>query len=109
MQDTQKMQIWSLGGEDPLDKEVATHSSILAWKIPWMEEPDGLQSMKLQKVGCNRAHMCAETHTYNAWINSYKDSAMVIQIHNQEENKGKSKVWATENIWNVLKKLHLKL
>ena len=34
----------SLGGEDPLEKEMATHSSILAWKIPWTEEPDGLQS-----------------------------------------------------------------
>ena len=40
----------SLGWEDPLEKEVATHSSILAWKIPWMEEPGGLQSMGLQRV-----------------------------------------------------------
>ena len=38
----------SLGGEDPLQKEMATHSSILAWKIPWTEEPGGLQSMELQ-------------------------------------------------------------
>ena len=35
----QEMQIWSLGGEDPLEKEMATQSSILAWEIPWMEEP----------------------------------------------------------------------
>ena len=41
----------SLGQEDPLAKETATHSSIHAWKIPWTEEPDGLQSMGLQKVG----------------------------------------------------------
>ena len=40
--------VWSLGGEDPLEKEMATHSSILAWRIPWTEEPGGLQSM-LQK------------------------------------------------------------
>ena len=39
------------GWEDPLEKEMATHSSILAWKIPWMEEPGGLQSMGLQRVG----------------------------------------------------------
>ena len=39
----------SLGLEDPLEKEMATHSSILAWKIPWTEEPGGLQSMGLQK------------------------------------------------------------
>ena len=41
----------SLSREDPLEKEMATHSSILAWGIPWMEEPGGLQSMGLQRVG----------------------------------------------------------
>ena len=41
----------SLGWEDPLEKEMATHSSILAQKIPWMEEPGGLQSMGQQRVG----------------------------------------------------------
>ena len=43
--------VQSLGREDLLEKEMATHSSILAWKIPWMEEPGGLQSMGLQRVG----------------------------------------------------------
>ena len=38
----QEMQAWSQGQEDPLEKEMATHSSILAWEIPWMEEPGGL-------------------------------------------------------------------
>ena len=41
----QETQVQSLGWEDPLEKEMATHSSSLAWKIPWMEEPGGLQSM----------------------------------------------------------------
>ena len=41
----------SLGQEDPLEKEMATHSSILAWRIPWMEEPGGLQSTGSQRVG----------------------------------------------------------
>ena len=41
----------SLGQEDPLEKEMATHSSILAWRISWMEEPSGLQSMGSQIVG----------------------------------------------------------
>ena len=41
----------SLGWEDLLEKEMATHSSTLAWKIPWMEEPGGLQSMGSQRVG----------------------------------------------------------
>ena len=43
----------SLGREDPLEKGMATHSSILAWKIPWTEEPGGLQSMGSQRVGHN--------------------------------------------------------
>ena len=43
--------IQSLGREDLLEKEMATHSSILAWEIPWMEEPGGLQSMGSQRVG----------------------------------------------------------
>ena len=43
--------IWSLGQEDPLEEEMATHSSILAWRIPWTEEPGGLQSRGLQRVG----------------------------------------------------------
>ena len=47
----QETQVGSLGWEDPLEKEMATDSSILAWRIPWMEKPDGLQSMGLQRVG----------------------------------------------------------
>ena len=48
-------QVQSLGQEDPLEKEMATHSSIHAQKIPWTEEPGGLQSMGLQRVGHNWA------------------------------------------------------
>ena len=43
--------VQSLGGEDPLEKEIATHSSVLAWRIPWTEGPGGLQSMGSQRVG----------------------------------------------------------
>ena len=45
------MQVLSLGREDPLEKEMATHSNILAWEIPWTEEPGELQSMESQRVG----------------------------------------------------------
>ena len=45
------MRVRSLGREDPLEKEMATHSSILAWRIPWTEEPEGLQPMGFQRVG----------------------------------------------------------
>ena len=47
----QETWVRSLGWEDPLEKEMATHSSVLAWKIPWMEKPGGLQSMGSQRVG----------------------------------------------------------
>ena len=46
----QETQVWSLGWEDPLQKGMATHSSILTWRIPWTEEPGGLQSMGWQRV-----------------------------------------------------------
>ena len=60
----QELQVWSLGWEESLEKGMATHSSILAWKIPWTEEPGGLQSKDSQRVGhnwcnsaCTRAHI----------------------------------------------------
>ena len=52
--------VWSLGREDHLEKEMATHSSILAWEIPWTEEPGRLQSMGSQRVW----HNCVQTHTH---------------------------------------------
>jgi len=48
---TMETRIQSLGQEDPLEKEMATHSNTLTWKIPWMEDPGRLQSMGWQKVG----------------------------------------------------------
>ena len=47
----QETRVWFLGQEDPLEKGMASHSSILAWEIPWTEESGGLQSMGLQRVG----------------------------------------------------------
>ena len=49
----QETRVLSLGREDPLEKEMATHPSILAWKIPWAEEPGGLQPVGLQRVRHN--------------------------------------------------------
>ena len=51
VQETEETQVQSLGWEDPLETEMATHSSILAWNIPWTEEPGGLQSMGSQRRG----------------------------------------------------------
>ena len=59
--ETQEIRVQSLGQEDPLEKEMATHASILAGRIPWTEEPGGLQSMGLQRV----RHDWATEHAYN--------------------------------------------
>ena len=51
MQETEETQVPSLGQEDPLEEGMATHSSILAWKIPWTHEPGGQQPIGLQRIG----------------------------------------------------------
>ena len=53
MQEVPETWVRSLGGEDPLENELETHSSSLAWEIPWTEEPGGLQSTGSQRVGHN--------------------------------------------------------
>ena len=64
MQEMQEKQVWSLGQEDPLEAEMATHSSILAWRIPWTEEPSRLQPMRWQRV--RHSWMTEEQkHTHN--------------------------------------------
>ena len=59
----QETWLWSLGLEDPLEKEMATHSSTLAWKIPWTKEPGRLQFMGSQRVG----HDWVASHTHGWW------------------------------------------
>ena len=63
MQETQETRVQSLSWEDPLEDEMATHSSILAWRIPWTEELGGPHSMGLQRVRHDWARMHATTHT----------------------------------------------
>ena len=60
MQEMEATQVWSLGWEGPLEKSMASHSTILAWRIPWTEEPGGLQSLGLQRVG-RRAMISRQT------------------------------------------------
>ena len=67
--------VQSLGWEDPLEKEMATHSSTLAWKIPWMEEHGRLQSMGSQRVGRTRLHF----HFH--FIVLYGCKVLVSRIH----------------------------
>ena len=72
-------QVRSLGQEDPLEKEMATHSSIVAWKIPWTEEPDRLQSMGSQRVG----HDWATSLTSLKCVTESLGCAAAINIVNQ--------------------------
>ena len=67
MQEMQQMQVRSLGWEDHLEQEMATHSRILAWRIPWTEEPGRLQSMGTQRVGHDGVMNTMATNT-NVYI-----------------------------------------
>ena len=69
MQETWEMWVRSLGWEDPLEKEMATHSSILAWRIPWTEEPGGLQSKGSQRVGHDWATSHSHSPPFNKQVN----------------------------------------
>ena len=79
----QETWVWSLGWEDPLEKEMATHSSILAWRIPWMEELGGLQSMGSQRVRHN-------------WGSSVHFTSILIG----DWSKGESIGWDELGDWN---------
>ena len=80
------MWVRSLGQEDPLEEEMATHSSILAWKIPWMEEPDWLQSMGPRKVGHDRA----PEHSTHRWLKAtetYSLRVLEADVWNQNVDR----------------------
>ena len=67
-QKTQEMQVSSVDQDDPLEEGMATHSSVLAWRIPWTEEPAGLQSIESQRVGQDTAKSSLETGVISFWI-----------------------------------------
>ena len=71
MQELQETKVRSLGQEDPLEEEMATHSSILVWRIPWTQEPSGLQSMGLQRVRC-------DLETKHAYMIDFSSVAMKV-------------------------------
>ena len=63
----QETGVQSLGQEDPLEEEMETHSNILAWRIPWMEEPGGLQFMGSQRVGHDRVTSLSDSLLALEW------------------------------------------
>ena len=86
----QKTWVWSLGQEDPLEKGMETHSSILAWRIPWTEEPGGLQSMGSQRVS-------------HDWVTSsftfFQVSAKLVNVRWWQTRKI---IWPSNRHWGVL-------
>ena len=93
----QESWVWLLGQEDPLEKEMATHSSILVWRIPWTQEPGGLQSIGSQRVGQDWSDL-ARTHAINAfskvvqfevntWVNPLSHSQSHILTMNMRKPK----------------------
>ena len=96
MEETQGMWVQSLGWEDPLEEERATHSSIFAWKIPWTEEPGGLQSMGSQRVKHNWAaertahskHLLITDTTFLAMKQIHMDHMKVLECLSRVPLKG---------------------
>ena len=79
--------VWSLGQEDPLEKEMATHSSILMWEIPWTEEPGGLQSMGSQRVRKDLATEKQQQHKHTCIYNSDRtDEVMSSCVFKNKRN-----------------------
>ena len=74
--------VWSLRWKDPLEKEMATHSSILAWKIPWTEDPGRLQSMGSQRVGHDWATSLTHFSLHWCWVHPYH-CTLITTIHLQ--------------------------
>ena len=74
----QETQVQSLSREDFLEKDMATHSRILAWRIPWTEEPGGLQSIGSQRVGCDSRHTCLDVPLSFASFLSKEVSLLIL-------------------------------
>ena len=86
MQETKEMWVWSLGWKYPMEEAMATHSSTLAWRIPWTEEPGGLSSMWLQRVGHDWSN---SAHTWDLWDTMKKKKTKTHSISFLEEEKEK--------------------
>ena len=86
----QETRVWSLGREDPLEKEMVTHASTLAWRIPWTEEPGGLQSMGLWKESDmterlnNNSKMCWRYAQSLGWCIQHRVPAIFAEVTSRE-------------------------
>ena len=87
----QETQVWSLGREDPLEERMASHSSILAWKIPRIEEPGGLLSSVLQRV----------SHDWSDWTHTYTHARTHTHTHTHTHIKS-TYGWQAFGFWIML-------
>ena len=96
------MQIGSLGWEDPMEEERATHCSILVWEILWMEEPGGLQSMGSRRVG----HDCVTSlsfFTFMHWRRKWQPTAVFLPGESQGWGSLVGAVYGVTRSWTQLK------
>ena len=99
MWELQETWFWSLGREDPLEEGTATHSSILAWRIPWTEEPDGLQSTGSQRVG----HDWSDLACTGNYVPTFENSLAVSLKY-----KHKLTIWSSNSTFRNLKRKKIK-
>ena len=101
----QETQVRSLGWEDPLEKEMATHSSTLAWKLPWLEEPGGLQSMGLLRV---RHNWATSLFTFMHRRRKWQPTPMFLPGESQGWGSWWAAVYGVAQSWTWLKRLSSK-
>ena len=109
------MWVWSLGGKDPLEKEMATHSSSLAWRIPGTGEPSGLLSMGLHRVGHDWSDLAAaassnsfRAHVGNLWSGSSLKLTGILGCCEKTYTCGTRKIWQ-ESPWILGRSSHGRL
>ena len=109
MQEKQEKQVRRLGWEDPLEEEMATHSSILAWEIPWIVEPGGLQSMGSQRVGHNLATEQQYQTGSSGILSSFPDSEIITTSlkGKTDETQESALVWYMHNFLQTKSKQFL--
>ena len=96
------MQVWSLGWEDPLEKDMATHCHILAWRIPRTEEPDGVQSMGSQRVGHDWSNLAYKRRdTYESVLKRGVNLDPIIQSELSQKEKDKCHTLMYIYRWNL--------
>jgi len=108
----QETQVWSLGWEDLLEKGMATHSSVLAWRIPWTEEPGGLQSMSCQEsntidwLTLSLSLFAEILHQFGDWpfLNLSEEKPVLKKLERGDIVYHVSVQW--ENFWNLSADLH---